>query len=65
MNRGGWWSDILGLWVGPWDGRIDREPAAGTCTWLRFYDPEGHLAPLPEEAAQEQAQQAENRAEAS
>ncbi|TRU80926.1 MAG: hypothetical protein EWV76_22170 [Microcystis novacekii Mn_MB_F_20050700_S1] len=37
--------------MGTWQGTIDRE----TAIWARFYDPEGNLIPLPEEAAQEQA----------
>ena len=63
-NQQGWlWSETLGLWLGRWDGVIDREPATGTCAWLRFYDPEGNLVPLPEEAAQQQAEQERQRAQ--
>ncbi|MFN9732887.1 MAG: hypothetical protein ACK544_02560, partial [Microcystis sp.] len=39
---------------------IDRE----TAIWARFYDPEGNLIPLPEEAAQEQAAAAQEQAAA-
>jgi len=50
-NEQGWlWCQTLGLWVGTWQGSIDRE----TAVWLRFYDQEGNLVPLPEEAAQQQ-----------
>jgi len=50
-NEQGWlWCQTLGLWLGTWQGTIDRE----TAVWLRFYDQEGNLVPLPEEAAQQQ-----------
>jgi Uma2 family endonuclease len=58
-ERGWLWSSALGLWLGTWDGTIDRE----TATWLRFYDSSGNLVPLPEEAAQQQANQEHQRAE--
>jgi len=48
-NERGW------LW-----GTIDRE----TAIWARFYDSEGNLIPLPEEAAQEQAAAAQEQAAA-
>ncbi len=35
----------------------------GTCHWLRFYDLEGNLFPLPEEAERERANQSEQRFE--
>ncbi|NEO27417.1 MAG: hypothetical protein F6K03_11120, partial [Kamptonema sp. SIO4C4] len=41
----------LGLWVGTWQGTISREEA----TWVRFYDAEGNLVLLPDEAAQQRA----------
>ena len=63
-NPQGWlWCETLGFWLGLWEGMIDREPAVGTCPWLRFYDLEGYLAPLPEEAAQQQTQQVESQLE--
>ncbi|MEQ9357119.1 Uma2 family endonuclease [Coleofasciculus chthonoplastes] len=50
-NEQGWlWCQTLGLWVGTWHGTIDRE----TAVWLRFYDQDGNLVSLPEEAAQQQ-----------
>ncbi|MEQ8464013.1 Uma2 family endonuclease [Coleofasciculus sp. E1-EBD-02] len=50
-NQQGWlWCQTLGLWLGTWQGTIDRE----TAVWLRFYDQDGNLVPLPEEAAQQQ-----------
>jgi Uma2 family endonuclease len=66
-NEKGWlWCETLGLWLGNWSGQINREPAKGTCNWLRFYDPEGNLIPLDEEIAkqaQEKADQAQQRAD--
>lgn len=60
----GWlWCETLGLWLGTWEGTVDREPANGSCHWLRFYDQQGNLVPLPEEAAQQQAEQEKQRAE--
>lgn len=50
-NERGWlWCQKLEFWLGSWEGTIDREAAV----WLRFYDAEGNLVPLPEEAAQQQ-----------
>ena len=47
-NERGWlWCQRLGLWLGTWEGIIDRVGAV----WLRFYDRAGNLVPLPEEAA--------------
>jgi Uma2 family endonuclease len=57
------WCETLQLWLGTWEGTIDREPATGTCQWLRFYKPDGNLVLLPEEAAQLQAEQEQQRAE--
>lgn len=62
-DRGWLWCETLGLWLGTWEGAIDREPMTGTCHWLRFYDPEGNLVLLPEEAAQEQAEREREQAE--
>ncbi|MCZ8046358.1 hypothetical protein PN434_12850, partial [Microcystis aeruginosa CS-558/01A06] len=57
----GWlWCETLGYWLGTWEGTIDRE----TAIWARFYDSEGNLIPLPEEAAQEQAAAAQEQAAA-
>ena len=60
-DRGWLWSETLQLWVGTWEGVIKREPADGTCHWLRFYTPSGELVPLPGEIAQ-QARQREEEA---
>jgi Uma2 family endonuclease len=62
-NAQGWlWCDVLGLWLGTWQGVMDREPVNGVCDWLRFYDPDGNLVPSPEEAAEQQAEQAQQQA---
>jgi Putative restriction endonuclease len=55
-NERGWlWCQRLGLWLGTWEGEIESKPAI----WLRFYDREGNLVLLPEEAAERARQQAE------
>lgn len=59
-NEQGWlWCQRLGLWLGTWQGTIDRNEAV----WLRFYDRQGNLVPLPEEAAQQQAEAAQRQAQ--
>ena len=58
-SRGWLCCQTLGFWLGTWEGTIDREPAV----WLRFYDQEGNLVLLPEEAAQQRAEQAQQQAE--
>ena len=59
-NEQGWlWCQRLGLWLGTWQGIIDRNEAV----WLRFYDQQGNLVPLPEDAAEQRAQEAEQRAQ--
>jgi Uma2 family endonuclease len=56
LNDRGWlWCETLQLWLGTWEGSIRREPPNGTCHWLRFYDVDGNLVLLPEEAAQQRA----------
>ncbi len=66
-NERGWlWCETLGLWVGPWEGQLRREPPTGTCHWLRFYDRAFNVVSLQEEQAQqaqEQAQQAQEQAQ--
>lgn len=59
-NEQGWlWCETLGLWLGTWEGTIDRE----TAPWLRFFDSSGNLVLLPEEAAQAKAEQERRKAE--
>jgi len=62
-DRGWLWCESLGLWLGIWEGTIQRE----TAPWLRFFTPEGDLLLLPEEQARIESQRAEaesQRAEA-
>ena len=59
-NQQGWlWCEALGFWLGMWEGLIDRE----TASWLRFYDQEGNLVLLPEEAERQRADAQQQRAE--
>ncbi|MEQ9671024.1 Uma2 family endonuclease [Coleofasciculus sp. G2-EDA-02] len=47
-NLHGWlWCQRLALWLGTWEGAIEDKPGI----WLRFYDQQGNLVLLPEEAA--------------
>ena len=60
-NERGWlWCQRLGLWLGTWEGEIQRE----TAIWLRFYDQAGNLVLLPEELAQQRLEAERQRAEA-
>jgi Uma2 family endonuclease len=58
-DRGWLWCETLGFWLGTWEGTVDRE----TAIWVRFFDGSGNLVPLPEEAAQQQADLERQRAE--
>jgi Uma2 family endonuclease len=61
VNDRGWlWCESLGFWLGTWSGTIDREVAV----WLRFYDTEGNLVLLPEEAERQNAEAERQNAEA-
>jgi Uma2 family endonuclease len=57
--QGRLWCQALDLWVGTWDGTINREFAP----WLRFYDVAGNLILLDKETAQQQAEVAQQQAE--
>jgi Uma2 family endonuclease len=54
-NEHGWlWSEELGLWVGTWKGVYLTYDE----TWLRFYDRNGQLVPIPAEAEKQRAEAA-------
>lgn len=56
-NEQGWlWCETLNLWLGVWEGQVQKEPPTGTCSWLRFYDEAGNLLLLPEEAERQRAE---------
>lgn len=59
-ERGFLWSQTLGLWLGIWEGTIQRE----TGIWLRFYDSQGNLVLLPSEAEAQRAEAEAQRANA-
>ena len=64
LNERGWlWCETLGLWLGTWEGTMQREPANATCAWLRFYDTQGNLVLLPAEAEGQRADQEQQRAD--
>lgn len=58
-EQGRLWCEALQVWLGIWQGTLEREPAP----WLRFYDAIGQVYPLPEELAQQQADIAQQQAE--
>jgi Uma2 family endonuclease len=58
-DRGWLWSEKLGLWLGSWYGTIGNE----TTTWLRFYNPDGSLVMLQNEAEAQRAESESQRAE--
>lgn len=58
-DRGWLWCHSLGAWFGTWEGTVEDD----TAIWLRLYDESGLLIPLPEEAAQQQAEAEHQRAE--
>ncbi|MFQ5859660.1 MAG: Uma2 family endonuclease [Anaerolineae bacterium] len=53
------WSEVLGLWLGTWEGEFQGERAV----WLRFFDADGQLVLTGEEAAQAEAEAERQRAE--
>lgn len=62
-NERGWlWCSRLDLWLGVWEGSVSRDQAV----WLRFYDLQENIVPLPAELAvmeSERAEEAIQRAE--
>jgi Uma2 family endonuclease len=55
--RGWLWSEQLQLWLGLWHGTFDGI----TRNWIRFYDRDGNLVPLPEEAERQRAEDEKQR----
>ena len=49
------WSSVLGLWLGTWRGEFMRQHD----TWLRFFDQQGHVVLVAEEAQRLRADAAE------
>ncbi len=49
------WSEELGLWVGPWHGKLGRFDD----TWLRFFEKSGRLVLNEDEASERRAEEAE------
>jgi Uma2 family endonuclease len=59
-NERGWlWSEQLGLWLGTWEGTFQNQREV----WLRFYDEQGRLVPIGEEAERQRAEAERQRAE--
>ncbi|MBE9039874.1 Uma2 family endonuclease, partial [Oscillatoriales cyanobacterium LEGE 11467] len=58
-DRGWLWCESLGLWLGTWEGEVDGKSAI----WLRFFDGDGNLVLLPEEAERQRAERERQRAE--
>ena len=58
-RRGWFWSEVLGLYVGRWDGVYDKR----NDRWIRLYDAQGRLVPTGKEEEcrlkEEQCQRAE------
>jgi Uma2 family endonuclease len=58
-EKGRYWSEELGLWVGTWDGVFQGKQA----TWLRFYDADGNLVLTEAEAQARRADEENHRAD--
>ncbi|MEC4985200.1 MAG: Uma2 family endonuclease [Oscillatoria sp. PMC 1068.18] len=52
-ERGWLRCETLGFWLGTWAGTIGRD----NLIWLRFYDNDGNVVPLPEEVAENQGRE--------
>ncbi len=59
-EQGRMWSSVLGLWLGTWRGEYLRQDD----TWLRFFDEQGLVVPVEEEAKHRRAEEQQRRAEA-
>jgi len=59
-DRRGWiWSEVLGLYVGRWDGRYDKR----NDRWIRLYDAHGRLVPTGKEEERRLKEEERRRAE--
>jgi Uma2 family endonuclease len=58
-EQGRLWCSVLGLWVGPWQGEYHRQPG----TWMRFFDQQGKVIPVEEEAQRHLAEEEHRLAE--
>lgn len=54
-EHGRLWCQALQVWLGPWEGEYQKTQGK----WLRFFRPDGALAPTHEEAARAERQRAE------
>jgi Uma2 family endonuclease len=54
-SEGRLWSEVLQLWLGPWQGEFQKT----STVWLRFFDQAGKVAPTQAEAEATRADQAE------
>ncbi|MFN4259606.1 MAG: Uma2 family endonuclease [Gemmataceae bacterium] len=59
-EHGRWWCAELGLWLGTWEGPYKTVHR----TWLRFFDPQGQVVPLFDEAYRREAAIQRQRADA-
>ena len=58
-NERGWlWCEQLQLWVGTWMGTY----LGMKNTYIRFFEPNGRMCPLPSEASEQAAQEAKRKA---
>lgn len=56
--HGHYWSDVLGLALGSWEGLYGREPAI----WPRFFHADGHLVLIEAETTRQLAEEATRQA---
>lgn len=62
LDPRGWiWSEVLGLWIGLWEGTYLEVTTA--TKWPRFYTPDGVLVSIPAEAEHQRAEIERQRAD--
>lgn len=59
-THGRLWSDVLQLWIGPWEGALLH----GQAVWLRFFTSDGQLVPTEAEAERQRTETERQRTEA-